>query len=362
MACNHFTDLSPWQERFITAASRTAEVLVALSYDSDVPATHGLEALVARLGERGNVVSVSTGDSWTDPGLAALTSSLFSGRSLGAAPQAVRFMLAAGEDAEAVLAAREARRLVETGVAPGQIAVTFRDLGRRVARLRSAFDAEGVAADFDVDTAFRSTPFGAALFAGFDAVTEGPDQRERLLAFLLSPYSGVPPADVARADARWRRSRVSGSALVAQARDLSATSARVLQLCAAVGGAGLSERRAQEWKELADTLLAAATSARGLGGFTGLQDAAAHRAVLSTVSELVGLQNVSVDGSRIRKALVAKRVATGARERSDAVVVTEVHRLRSRRFDAVIIGGLTADEFASEKPEPLAAVLLGELG
>lgn len=55
-------------------------------------------------------------------------------------------------------------------------------------------------------------------------------------------------------------------------------------------------------------------------------------------------------------------VGSGAIERPGAVLVTEVHRLRGRRFEGVILGGLTSSEFSSERPEPLIASILPLLG
>ncbi len=49
-------------------------------------------------------------------------------------------------------------------------------------------------------------------------------------------------------------------------------------------------------------------------------------------------------------------------ERSDAVQLLDATKARSRRFDAVVLGGLTAQEFSAERPEPLQARLEKLLG
>lgn len=362
VAVNHFTDLSEWQEAFLVDAAGSAEVLVALSFDEGVSGTHALGDLVARLEGGGASRVRSQRESWTVPGLEALTDALFAGRQLGAAPEALRFGLAADPAAEIHLIVQEARRLIEGGTELDRIAVGFRDLSAIAHPLAVALDAAGIPAHVDASVRLPATSMGAALLGLFEGVQEGPDQRFGMHSFLAGPYGGARFEDVALADARWRRYRTAGKALVGEARALGDGCAKAISLAEKLAGAPLTEQTAKKWKELVDQLLLAAASARCTDPHVGAQDAAVHRTVLETVSALVAIPGAGIGGDQVRRALAALSVATGGPEQPGRVVVTEVHRLRSRRFDAVILGGLTANEFAAEKREPLSVTLLGELG
>ena len=120
------------------------------------------------------------------------------------------------------------------------------------------------------------------MLALLDFVAGCESGRERLLAFVLSPYSGVSGEDATSIDRAWRRRRVSGHDLISAASLLADACGRAVTLARAVEAKPVGEV-AERWKELADSMLACSATANGMIGEGAALDAAAHRAVLSVV-------------------------------------------------------------------------------
>ena len=358
---NRFTDLAPYQEAFIVGMAAANEVMVALTWENGFPATEVVSPVVRRLEAAGAVhTPVATKDDESE--LGALEALLYRPTGVRAMGGAVRLALAVGDEAEAALAATIVSAEIERGIRPGRIALAFRDAGRRAALLSAALNARGIPAELDIAVAFPQTSFGRALLALLDAASGRDATRERLLAFVLSPYSGVSGEEAMSIDRAWRRRRATGHELVASAAALAGICGRTVTLARTVGGK-LVKDVTGDWKELADLMLASSTGASRLAGPEAALDAAGHRAVLSAVRELAEApESAHADAQAVVRCLTQTSVSAHGAESEDAVQVTEAHRLRSRRFDSVILGGLTAAEFSAEKPEPLVASLLRELG
>jgi hypothetical protein len=354
---NRFTDLSEAQEALLVGLAKRTEVVVALTWEPDLPATTALDPIVERMFADAQVVPRVTVPE--DSELGRIEERLYCPGAPIVPEGRLEIGLAAGDEAECVLAAQAARSLVEEGFAPERVAVVFRDCGRRLGLLTAALAAEGVGADIDVSVPVSSTPLGA-VFAALLGACMSPS-REQLLALLLSPYADADPLAVADIDARWRRHRVTGSRLLCDASALGPLTGRALA-AASRAAKGLDTSTASEWNTAANTLLAAGCTSRSPGSSEMALDAAVHRALLGAIDECLSVEGARLNARDALEFLAVATVASGPAERPGAVQVTEAHRLRSRRFDAIVLGGLTADEFSAERPEPLDAELALRLG
>ncbi len=362
---NRFTDFAPWQLDLLVELSSRHDVTVALTWEDGLPATEALTPVVQRLSAvPGCSVEIVSGGSWTAPALDRIVGGLYGAETAIDPADTLEFALATGAEAEATLAAEIVAKAIASGVRPGDIAVTFRDVASRANLLSTAFASRGVPAELDISTTLGQTSLGAALLALLSAVGGDPAfAREQLLAYVLGPYSGVSPEDASEADRRWRRRRMSGPELISDALRSMPSAACAIGCARDLWRRPLEQDASRKWKELLGELLASASARRGLGGLAGHLDAAAHRAALGVIGELADLPEGCRPGaSEVIAALRDARVSLARPERPDAVTVTEVHRLRARRFDMVVVGGLTASEFSSERREPLAASLLTEMG
>ncbi len=361
IALNRFTDLSPAQESLVVALAADAEVILALPYEPGHAGTEALGEQVQRLVEQGALVrQVAATEPRTE--LDSLEREVFRAVTPVIPSGAVVLAEAAGAEAEITLAVRLAGRAIADGYSPERVAIVFREAGKRAAALSAAMAAEGLPLSLDVSVRFADTGFGRATVVLLDACCASDPRREGLLAFLQSPYSGADPEAVRRLDLVWRRKRPEGRALLSSAQTLGPVVAGALQLARHVCSAGLDESTVVKWGELASSLLQAAYARRGLEGYEGLVDAGAHRALLRVVADLSGLGGWTASGRGVVSALAAAPVTVSSHVSGSGVLLTEAHRVRARRFDVVILGGLSAAEFSSERPEPLESEMLRRLG
>lgn len=355
---NRFTDLSAPQEALLTGLATCNEVLIALTWVRDSAATEALDGLISRFIDAGGRLIAATDEFGGDAALARLGRSVFSSETDLPAGGSLRLGLAAGPEAECALVASVAREAIDDGFAPEQVAITFRDVAGRLWVLARALEAQSVEAVFDVAIPFGQTPFGMAAIALLEAYGSPEDRHSRLLAFLSSPYSGLSTDDVAGLDRRWRRDRVPAERILAGAEDFAgaARDALLLARCLTSG-----EASAPKWKKLADRMLSSALRVTGQATMRPTLDSAAHRALLTAVNELT---EVGLDPSArsVLSGLRSATVSTGGEETPGCVLVTEAHRLRGRRFAALVLGGLSSREFSAERSESLTEELLRRLG
>jgi len=360
VAVNRFTDLSSAQEAFLTGIAEVTDVSIALTWQDGLPATEALDPLVSRLLRAGARHTVCTEGAWTEPGLAALADGLYRGARAEKTPvKGLELIEAGGPAAECAAVAHRVRMLVDEGLDPARIAIIAKDMAGRADALGTALRASGIEADFDIAWPLASTGFGRALLGLLRSTADPECGREVVLAFVLSPYSGVEPIDASNADREWRRARLSGRALLGAVAKMSgAQDAVKLARQAAPPGQGTSW--SARWHRLAALLLANAQRSRGLSGPGGLIDAAVHRSLTRTIDELSDSQN-EVPLIEVIGALERSSVSTGSGNER-AVQVTEAHRVRGRRFDTVVLMGLTGHEFASDRPTTLLTTLLRAFG
>ena len=355
---NRFTDLSPAQESLVTGLATATDVLVALVWEEGHPGTEALTPLVARLKSRGEHVHVPAAQPCGE--LEQLEHALYRPDHALAATGAVWFAEAAGRDLEVVAATDLAAEYVKDGTPAGRIAIVFRDAASRLALMEAAARQVDLPLATDVSRPLDETPMGRALLALLDVAGGRDVTRERVLAFLDSPYSGVSPQEVERLDTGWRRNRISGDRLLRDVGRLDGAGPATRAARAIASGA--TPGIVNKWQVLIDALLVSADMRRGLDHDAGLWDCAVHREALRTIGALADDTGQVPRETEIRAALPRVSVSPGVREDEDAVLFTEAHRVRSRRFDVVVVGGLTAAEFSSERPRSAVSEILEALG
>ncbi|MDY0087731.1 MAG: PD-(D/E)XK nuclease family protein [Coriobacteriia bacterium] len=358
VAINRFTDLSAAQEAFICGLASCVDVGVALPWDKTHPATEAVAGLVNRLSLVGQHTHVDSPE--PEGELQHFERELFGPREVLEPTGEVVFGEAASPELEIVLALDCAAECIEAGVAPERIAVLFRDAASRMDLARAAAQQVGIDINLDVTLALSATHMGRALLALMDVAAGRDLTRGRLMGFLASPYSGATGAQIEDLDARWRRARTSGTRLLDDAARIEPLS-RAIRSARRLAHAASGLDAVETWKYLVDSMLVAADERRGLAHEAGSWDCAVHRTVLEVISSLADTRE-GLHEPEARIALARASVSRGGPERIGEVVFTEAHRVRSRRFDVVIVGGLTAAEFSAQRARPFAAEWLEGLG
>lgn len=358
MLVNRFTDLSASQEEFLLGASKTVDVRASLPWEKGFPASESLNPLVERMAAAGTTIHIETRPPRTE--LDRLEAALYQP---GVQPLISEDMLllaeAAGDEAEIALVARVVANEVHAGRSPDRIAVVFRDAARRSEALVSALWQVNVRAQVDVSRGFAETEYGRATLGLLTQCHGGLPERIPLVGFLLSPYACADPERVHSLDANWRRHRIRGPQLMMQAiQELGGRTGRIISLARQVMGETYVRGNEEQWQELAGLLYASAQERFCHAEARLRRDAASQRALCRVISDasdaLIG------PGDSIG-ALARASVHEPPLDMGAAVHVTEAHRLRSSRFDVVILGGLTATEFSSDRPPSLKRELINQL-
>lgn len=356
VSINRFSDFSPQQERFILRLGALCDLRIGLTYERGLAATEMAEPLVGRLISAGALVEHCAVDGAANE-LTHVEGSLYSGGEITPTGM-VAFVEADGPEAEISSVAEQVARAVREGTAPERVAVVFRRTHERLHRLESALAARGMDAEFDIALPFTATPYGAALSSLLSLVLSGAGGREALVAYLKSPYADVTSERVDELDRQWRRSGATDvHRMLGQAASSGSGVAAVIAACERLNR---EHPTGSDWSLLADTMLQVGLSVPRDVMDTRV-DAAAHRAIVQ-LAEVLDLLPETAPTRLVLASLVATRVSTGSGERLGAVLVTEAHRIRGRRFDVVVLGGLTAAEFSASQREPLVVTLLGRLG
>jgi RecB family exonuclease len=351
LVVHRFSDLTRSQERFVTAAAEAgSDVWVGLPWEPGLAAAEAVEPLASRLAAVATVLQAPAGSYTAEPELVRLEKGLFAQPAPVTTEGAVDVVVAQGPDAEAFAIVGAVAEHIAAGIRPEEIAVAFRDPRRHVRVTRRALERADIPADYDVRLPASGSPLGRAVLHLWAFAAEGMS-RVDLLAFLRTPFSGADPEAVDAIDVRWRAARTDGGrGLLVSLRACPVALARV-RLAQSLVDQPVDATATERWRMLADGLLAS-----GYPGDAPLLhsdaalDARVHGTLLAAVSDLAGLggeaRSEDVIGS-LREALVAP----GAVEGAGRVQVMGVERLRSRRFEAVVLGGLTASEFPQGEAE-----------
>jgi ATP-dependent helicase/nuclease subunit B len=360
---HRFSDLTASQERFVRSAGACgADVWLSLPWEPELPAAAAIAPLVSRLAASATVLSPPPGSYTSVPELERLERGIFAKPVPAPTEGAVDLVVAHGTDAEAMAIAGAVSEHIAAGIRPEEIAIAFRDPARHVRALRRALDRAGIAADYDVRLQAAGLPFGRAVLHLWAFVSRGMSRID-LVAFLRTPFSGADPEVVDAMDVCWRSERIdSGGPLLSALRSCPVALSRV-RLAHSLVGKRVDAASVHGWRELADGMLAS--------GYPGdapilhsdaVSDARVHGLLLAAVSSLAGLEGAA-DSEDVVESVREALVAPVGVERSGRVQVTSVERLRSRRFEAVVLAGLTASEFPVRDGEDGSAseVLAGAL-
>ncbi len=354
LVLHRFTDFSLSQETLIREYGARGSVVVTVTYEPDSDATTAAASLIERMGPAERT-HVPAGAFDTDETLEALARGLFSAPLELDPANAVRFSLSEGDDAEAQRIAEEVRTALLEGTASSaeRIAVVFRDPERHFSALQQAFSDAGIGADFDVRRPFGLVAFGSAVrhLIGFALLGE----RAELLALLRSRFSGLGREECREVERRWRAGSASDAATMLA--DVSTLSPRLAQAITRVRAANRPTLDAGDLRRLAEGIETLFVLGYGRAGIdSGPQEEAdswAYSAVMRVLSQAAFVEAGQFTLRDVLSALEGLRMPPASTERPGRVQVTSVTRVRGRRFDTVILGGLNAGEFPHTPDEEM---------
>lgn len=358
LAVHRFSDFTPSQVELLKGISSGCEVVVALTWERGFCPTAALDSVVGELEPLAEVEVAEEPAHLTHPTLDDLGRSLFSDVHVLPDDQAVRFALAEGGEAEARQIAEEIRRALADGTATAadRIAVAFRNPSAHDTELRHVFDEAGIEADYDIPVAFGQVPFGMAYLDLLAFAING--KRAPLLNLLRSPFSGVEAAAARELERQWRSANLQEPAILLggvesvskRLRETLTGLRRIATNPLATQGCGILSTAAR-------SLFSAAYGADSDSGARGSQlDARAHASVMSLLSEVASMPQASVWLADVFEALSAAEITPSQVERAGRVQVMPITRLRGRRFETVVIGGMNAGEFPAS---PIETALIG---
>lgn len=353
-----FTSLSRAQEAFVLLAARFTDVVVALTYDPTVPATAAADALVARLAAGASLTRAEESEAQVKSiELQHIERHLGGVGAAGAVPSgAVVLSEAWGEASEAARIAREVQEAMADGMPPGEIAVVFRDVADHMVHVRSAFEEAGIDAEFDARVPFGATGLGRALL-GIIAVWRADGAAETLLDVLRSRYSPADDGMLDRIDAQLRRtSRPTRDAIVGWCERGNPETSRFLSQSRRAMLSSSGPKAERLWYAIVSEMMRRAHGDAPNGDPDLLADAGAARSFMEAVSSLAEMGGAFAGPEVLSAALRETRVAIGAAGRNDRVQVLGAERARGRRYQCVILGGLTSGEFPrGEREDSLQA-------
>lgn len=367
LVVHRFVDFSPWQERLLAGAAKTREVLVTLTWEPEFAPTAALNAIIDRFATDPEQATNSMFHN--KPELSRLTDNLFSSVTPIPSGDALRFSFAEGYEAEAQRIAEEVRDALSVygnSRDEASIAVVFRHPERHFRYLKEAFDEAGIEAEYDIRLPLGSTTFGSAVLAMLQFLVSG--DRDLLLSLLKSPYCDGDRDAVLELERSWRGDGVSGrDALIDGMWSASKALQRIVRRAERAACAIMDADAVASLSEAVSGLLVAGYG-RGERADTILaEDAAAHAAIQRVLTQIAAIDDSSIRAQDVIDVLRRSVVTMNIEGRPGCVQVTAVDRVRGRRFDTVIIGGLNTDEFpaaATERMLPGSAVaeVLGEFG
>ena len=348
-----FTSLSAAQTDFLSALSRRNMVCASLTWEEGFAPTEANDNAATALMKRADDIQVAT-ETPQDTELALLADRVFGESGMIKPSGQLVLGEARGYEAEAALVAAMAGRFVGEGTAAERVAVVFTDLGPRVGVLRNAMAAEGLECDFDCPLTVGATSFGRAL-AALLAIAIGRGARAEALQFLHGPFSDSDAHAALGLDSEWRKRRQTEDShrVLVDLINLGGASGHMASLCRDLARSSLSEATAPKWQELADALIsnAAALDQKGIQR----QDASAHRAVTRAVAEMASVSGNPFGMVDVLEVVPTLACAITSEESIGRVQIIQAARIGSRRFDEVIIAGLTQTESPTAAQETFAS-------
>jgi len=337
-----FEDLTAAEWRLLEAIAGRAEVTVSLPYEPGRAAFASLQRTADQLAllADGRIEELPPCfHQHAHPAIAHVERYLF-GEGPSTAPPvegAVRWLEGAGARGALELVADEVLSLIRSGRSPESIGIVCPSIEPWRAPLDTAFGALGLPYALEGRLRLAQTPLGAALVSLLRFTWSGGDRGD-LFSYLRSPYSGV-----ARHNVDFVEGRLRGRAIT--------TPERVEQEAEELRGApfpALAALRADvpvlaAVRRLAESML---RSAYGLERppttETGRQDLRAYEVCNRLLDELEGCERLGLPVSREDVASALERAITteGSSGEAGRVVVLDLLRARTRRFDVVFVLGL----------------------
>lgn len=350
---HRFADFTASQEALIRDWAQHGDVWVSLTWRESFAPTAASNDLVQRLAPDEH--RIARDEQRTDPTLGAVAEGLFDAPAKHSASPSLRFSLAEGSESEAVRIAQEVKQAILENVASnnGEIAVVFRDVEAHYPALKQAFSEAGIEADYDVRIPFTKVAFGSALTHALTYALTG--DRAQLLALLRSPFSGIEISIVRRLERDWRRHGITArSELVRQIEHECAPLGAVLDAVLAAASEPVDAASVRRIAQATRQLFALRYGQKGTTARPGQEmDSWAHAASLTLMSDVAKLVPGRLGLADIRDALAVQVVGPKQAERETHVQVTSATRIRGRRFETVILGGLNTGEFPHRSQETL---------
>jgi RecB family exonuclease len=260
------------------------------------------------------------------------------------------------------MVARFTAEAVGAGILPERIVIAFPDLERVAHGVEAALLAEGLEPQLDRTQPLCATALGRSLEALLTLALGGGD-RTTALGILLGPHSDAVGDGIAEMDCGWRQDRVSDPyRLLNGIAQVSGRLGKASRIAQELARRPVDTETANMWQRMVGLLLSARTgsaSADGRSGSLGIAaslstDAIAAAAFLRAIGEMASVEGAPFSAHDVKTALRTITSGGTAGESAGRVQVTELSRLRSRRFDTVILGGLTAAEMPSLDSDTLA--------
>lgn len=358
VAIHRFSDLSWQQEQFVGGLSARNEVTVALTYEPGFPATEALDPLVSRLSAGAEISHLEVPKRASE--LERLEANLFRRQGTGSPMGEVALVSSPGPEAEICSVAAEVAQMVQSGVPPAGIAVAFRDVAARYRAVDAALAERGIAADFEFSMPVGDTPLGQAVMGLMRASAMRVEPHAGFVGSLLrGPYTRCTESRAHETEAEWRRRRVEGvHSMLQGAASHDSVARAALRMLNAAGGV----RFMPTARVLVVEMLASATAQDIRWDMDVRIDSAAAAEIVALIDSLDDIGSDNAGPAEMLDLLADAVITLRASERDDAVLVAEAPKLKGRTFEAVVLGGMSASEFSSEKREPLVADVLKRLG
>lgn len=325
-----FDDLSIQQLDLLEALAKQTDVTIAIAHEVGNPAMAVAESLLGDLRSRGAVDAATmdrTGPGDHDSLLFDIERAFLRDGSEGTLQpgDALTIMRSSGLRGEAESVAAEIARLIDSGAAPGDIAVAVNMPSVNGGRFRDRLTEYGISATLESETAAPATATGRSLLAMLKASSpEG--TADDFVRFLRGPV----PVDQADVDSLERRILRDGITSVEDAVE------------------ALRDDLPPGWKELADSgtqaSAAVASATRAMleeilkrepddgGRFGARTDSRIATATLRACDELDEILGRPAGSDEIADALLGGAIKTWSVPDPESVVIASPYRLRAKRF------------------------------
>jgi ATP-dependent helicase/DNAse subunit B len=349
-----FEDLTAAEWALLKTLSGRTEVTVSLPYEPGRPTFEWLRDTSEELQQLADGPLVELAPRYADvapPALAHLERSLFAGGGEESPPLegAVRFFEGAGSRGTLELVGEEILHLLRDGTAPAEIGVVVPSLERWRGPIETAFGTLGIpySVDAEADVRFGQTSYGQALLAFLRFAWSGAERSE-LFRYLRSPYSGLKRSSVDFVEGRLRGRAISSSERVEE--EVEALREARLPALDAVRS---SPSPIEAVRELSVSMLRASYGLeRPPADEYSREDLRAYEGCRRVLDDLESWERIAERISREDLTTALERVTVRQGSATDAgrVLVLDLMRARTRRFEHVFVLGLEEGSLPRRSP------------